>query len=389
MNTAPFKTGIFWKTLVLGAILTLPMVAFPQTEAVALPAPATDLTFEEFLIPEDKMCEIRNEWVDTLLAEHGEGTWAPMKVDVTDSMLEKMGLPPREVLLRQRYPVPTMIHKDGTLETVDISPLMTTTGTMGPTVTSYAGTGCFGIRPGAWLLLLEGGSIGWCSFAHVYGNPGSYSISTAGHCGKTGDVATVIAAFGNRNGVLNPILLDIGKFSKSTGDGGIGKDWALIGVESAWQGLVSPTMCFWGGPQGMYTKTGSTVAATLLGRKLVDGPYVNADPFLVQGIVHYGHGTGVGATGTPRAGTAFHWATTHFSWEGVISPGDSGSGSNTITGDSVGAIREAAGINTHIYVDPTLKTGIGFMAGTRATAVTATLANGQLLPYPVPVPIAP
>jgi hypothetical protein len=53
----------------------------------------------------------------------------------------------------------------------------------------------------------------------------------------------------------------------------------------------------------------------------------------------------------------------------------------------VGDNREAAGINTHIYVDGSLKTGLGNVAGTRATQVGATLANGQILPYPAPTPV--
>jgi hypothetical protein len=103
--------------------------------------------------------------------------------------------------------------------------------------------------------------------------------------------------------------------------------------------------------------------------------------------VHYGHGVGVGTGGTPRSGTAINWQPDHFTFFGVITPGDSGSGSNTLTGDTLGANRQAAGINTHLYVDPSLKTGVGLMAGTRATLVNGTLANGQILPYPAPTPV--
>jgi hypothetical protein len=74
---------------------------------------------------------------------------------------------------------------------------------------------------------------------------------------------------------------------------------------------------------------------------------------------------------------------------GVLTPGDSGSGSNTLAGDTVGATMEAAGINTHIYVDPLMRKGIGIMGGTRATQVAGTLANGQIVPYPVPAPGLP
>jgi hypothetical protein len=69
---------------------------------------------------------------------------------------------------------------------------------------------------------------------------------------------------------------------------------------------------------------------------------------------------------------------------GVINFGDSGSGANTVTGDTVGANMEAAGIITHIYVDPLMRQGFGIMGGTRATRV-GTPTNGQIVPYPAPV----
>lgn len=332
------------------------------------------------------MCRLRDAWIARLVAEHPEAGWAPLRTELNDEDLELLGLPPRDWLLSHRFPEPTMVSRDGTAEPVELPSLQPTRGTLGPTVATYAGLGCFGIRPGAWLLLITGNSIGWCSMAHVYGTPGNYQISTAGHCGKVGDVATVIAALGNRAGLLNPILLDFGKFAK-VNDGGLGKDWALISIDAAWQSLVSPTMCFWGGPRGMYTKVGATV--TLQANRLPPSVTLNADPFLAQAIVQYGHGTGVGTGGTPRAGAAIAWMSSHFMFVGAITPGDSGSGSNTLTGDTVGATMEAAGINTHLWIDVLMRSGIGIMGGTRATQVPATLANGQIVPYPVPAPGLP
>jgi hypothetical protein len=375
------KTRNLAVLLVLAA-LSLPLVA--TTSLAATQAP-TLTSVGEFTVDPTAMCQLRQHFVDHLLATYPAGTWAPMKMTLSDDDLALMGLPPRDVLLAQRYDTPTAVFPDGTTQGVSASALA-----------SYAGTGCLGIRPGAWLLLLSPDAISLCSMAHVYGTPGSYQISTAGHCGNVGDTATVIAAVGNFDrpffglpAVSVPILLDFGKFVKSTGDAGIGKDWALIGINTANQGLVSPTMCFWGGPIGQYKDTGATLAASLLGRNLISGPTLNTDPFLVQGIVHYGHGAGIGTDGTPRAGTAFYWTSSTMIWEGAITPGDSGSASNTLTGDAVGAEREAAGINTHIFVDASLNTGIGYLASTRATLVTATMANGQLIPYPAPVPGAP
>ena len=144
-------------------------------------------------------------------------------------------------------------------------------------------------------------------------------------------------------------------------------------------------MAFWGGPFGIYRATGDVVAANLLRGQVS----VTPNPTLVQQILNYGHGVGVGTGGTPRSGTAITWRPTYYAFFGAITPGDSGSGSNVLTGDTVGAQRQAAGINTHLYVDASLRTGVGYLAGTRATLVGATLANGQLLPYPAPVPILP
>jgi hypothetical protein len=359
----------------IGAALLAAAVATAtaaQGQTAATPADAAPVELSEFRLSEQVTAELRTRWLDRLEAEHGAGSWAPMRMDLTDDDLALMGLPPKDVLLSRDYATPTMVSADGGAQAVDL-----------PAVASFAGTGYFGIRPGAWLLLLSDGGVGWCSLAHVYGSPGSYKVSTAGHCGRPGDTATVIAAAGNRG----PVLLDFGTF-KTVHDGGIGDDWALLSVESRYQHLVSPTMAFWGGPRGRFDKTGAVAGYALPRRGIVPTVTVNPDPFLAQQIVHYGHGVALGPGGTPRSGTAIHWGTKHFSFFGAISPGDSGSGSNTLAGDTVGATMEAAGINTHIYVDGSGKTGLGYLAGTRATAV-GTPANGQLVGYPVPAPVLP
>jgi hypothetical protein len=337
-------------------------------------AQASVVKIGEFTLSKAKMDTLRNRFVDQIYAHHSLGTWAPMKMNLTDTDLKLMGLPSKKVLLAHRYSTPTAF-KNGRLVRLGQGKAA------GPAVASFAGTGFFGIRPGAWLLFIDtnAGSVGWCSAAHVYGSPGAYSISTAGHCGNAGQTATVIGAVGNDT----PVLIDFGKFTRSTGDAGIGKDWALIGVDPEWQSLVTPTMAFWGGPIGMYRATGELVGADTTTGEITTDP----NPALVQQIVHYGHGAGIGAGGTPRSGTAINWRSTYYTFFGAITPGDSGSGSNTLTGDALGANRQAAGINTHIYVDGSLKTGLGTMAGTRATLVGATLANGQIVPYPAPTPV--
>lgn len=355
-------------------VTALPLILAPTATGEA--AESNDLQLSEFRVDKDAMCEIRDEWINDLLATYPQGTWAPMKFEPNDSQLERMGLPSSDVLTSRRYPRPTIVTQDGRFQEIPLNEFNTAMQeAMDPAVASFAGNGCLGIRPGAWLLLLNGGSVGWCSLAHVYGT----SISTAGHCGKQGDIATVIAAVGNRGGVAGPILLDFGTFAKSV-DGGLGNDYATIPVNAAYQNLLTPTMCFWGGPRGVYTKSGGT--ATFNWNQ--GSVSVNPDPFLPQAVVHYGHGTGVGPGGTPRAGVSTHWGASHFMFNGAISPGDSGSGANTLTGDTVGANMEAAGIMTHLYIDPLMRQGIGIMGGTRATKV-GTPTNGQIVPYPVPV----
>jgi hypothetical protein len=369
-------------------------VALSLFAAIAVAGTAEARTFKvrEFNLPDARMAQLQTRFVNQIESRYPQGTWAPMRYDLSNRDLRLMGLPSKRVLLAHRYRTPTAVYPNGKMVR-----LGTRAGAGGkgggksgntsasPGVVSYAGAGFFGIRPGAWLLFINNDSIGWCSAAHVYGTPGAYQISTAGHCGKVGDVATVVGALGDKtvDGVPVPVLIDFGKFSSSTGDAGIGRDWALISVASQYQNLVTPTMAFWGGPIGMYRATGEVVGVNTSNGSVSLDP----NPALVQQIVHYGHGAGIGAGGTPRSGTAITWLPDHFTFFGAITPGDSGSGSNTLTGDTLGANRQAAGINTHIYVDGSMKTGLGLMAGTRATLVNGTLANGQILPYPAPTPV--
>ena len=376
------------------AVLGCAMLAL----AVTASAQARVLRISEYKLSTAKLDQIRRHQMDRLLATHRMHTWAPIPTALTNRDLKLMGLPSKRFLLGKRFPVPTAVYPDGRMVRLTAGAKKGKPGGGGGGSTtsdmpliSFAGTGFFGIRPGAWLLTVTDKEIGWCSMAHVYGAPGSYAISTAGHCGKSGDIGTVIGVVGDHSGGVGvgvPVLLDFGKYCKSTGDGGIGHDWALICVYGPDQPLVTPTMAFWGGPIGMFTSTGSVVSANLFAK---NGPSVsvNPNPTLVQQIVHYGHGAGLGAGGTPRSGTGVNWFSNYFTYFGAITPGDSGSGSNVLTGDQLGDNREAAGINTHIFVDSSLRTGLGNVAGTRATLVQGTLANGQIVPYPVPLPIGP
>jgi hypothetical protein len=380
-------------------VLRLGAVAAASLSLIAVgSAEARTVKLREYRLPQARLDTLRSDWAGQLTSRYPTGSWAPLKFKLSNRDLALMGLPSKKVLLSHRYRVPTAVYPSGKMVRLTRRKARSGKGASGgkggsgtaagPGVATFAGTGFFGIRPGAWLLLLNGNSVGWCSMAHVYGSPGAYQVSTAGHCGKPGDRGTVIGAVGNHsvNGQTVPVLLDFGRFSTSH-DAGLGHDWALISVFSQYQSLVTPTMAFWGGPIGMYTSQGDLASVNLNGNS--PSVSLNPNPALVQQIVHYGHGTGIGAGGTPRSGTAISWQPDHFMFFGAITPGDSGSGANTLTGDGLGDNREAAGIITHLWIDPRMRQGLGIMGGTRATQVAATLANGQLLPYPAPAPILP
>lgn len=367
-------------------VLLLAMVGGVLTSAVARAGEAR-LELTEFTVDEQALCDLRDKWIDDLLKTHEHGTWATMEMELTDAQLAKIGLPPADVLREGDYSQPTLVTKDGRYVDVPLDELEAEVDAA--SVATFAGTGCLGIRPGALLLSVTSNSVGWCTLAHAYGSPGAYDISTAGHCGNTGDTATVIAGMGNRADATGIVLLDFGRYARSTGDGGLGNDHALIDIDPAFQNLVTPTMCFWGGPRGRFDSTGEVATVGFNGNNLLDPEVtVTPNPALAQTIVHYGHGTGIGAGGTPRVGEAITWRANHFMFSGAINLGDSGSGANTLLGDVVGDNMEAAGIITHIWVDPLMRDGIGIMGGTRASLV-GTPATGQIVPWPAPVPGLP
>ncbi|MGH3713801.1 MAG: hypothetical protein ACRDT4_10130 [Micromonosporaceae bacterium] len=180
-----------------------------------------------------------------------------------------------------------------------------------------------GIRPGAWILEPAG-----CTANFVFGSPGNYYIGTAGHCAEVGDVVTIIAAPG--------ILMTIGKTLKSV-DGGIGNDFALIGIYPAMQQHVRPSMAHFGGPTGA------------------------GSPKFGDVCEHTGHGLVIGTGGTPRAGVVVYRGpgensgSDAFAWDGAAAPGDSGSPVRLLNG-------QAAGDLTHLVVGGPYVPGV--IAGT-------------------------
>jgi hypothetical protein len=171
--------------------------------------------------------------------------------------------------------------------------------------------GFLGIRPGQLLLIFGDDTISLCTSNFVFQSGSQYYIGTAGHCGSVGDEVDMVFL---PNGIAN-----IGRIVKSTGDKGIGNDFALIEIHQTLNQWVSPSMAFWGGPTAAYGDSG---------------------PALVE---HVGWGLVVGTGGTPRVGLGVEWTPDEWRFEGVITFGDSGSGANVVHGLAAGNI-------THISV---------------------------------------
>jgi hypothetical protein len=198
-----------------------------------------------------------------------------------------------------------------------------------------------GIRPGSWMIAPAG-----CTMNFVFGSPGSYSIGTAGHCGKAGeDVVLLTLAPGG----ANPVLVELGTVQKSV-DGGIGNDFALVSIRPELQSWVSPTIAVVAGPCGSYTGSGP------------------------EAVFHYGHGLAIGTGGTPRAGLALRWESDAFGWTGAAIFGDSGSAVRVNTG------MQAAGDLTHLVVDSRWLPS--YIAGTRMSRIL-TIAGQPLANSPL------
>ncbi|MGP4024819.1 hypothetical protein [Actinomadura sp. 3N407] len=229
----------------------------------------------------------------------------------------------------------------------------------GVTAPQAAGLVQPGIRPGQWLLTLLGSDgsdnlLGWCSANFVFKKNSTWGLGTAGHCGVVGQPVSAYVVPPPASGKL-PGLYVIGKISLSR-DHGIGDDFAMITISPEFSSWMNPTMPVWGGPAGVHT-----------------GDQVG------EPLKHFGHGTLIGTGGTPRVGAALRWDIENgagYSWAGAATPGDSGSGVLTLSG-------QAAGDLTHIVAD--VEGNMIGVAGTRMTKILQvaqgwTLVNGSLLP---------
>src|SRR4051812_9315124 len=149
-------------------------------------AQARVVSIGEYKLSSSALTQLRSDWVDQLQAKYGNHTWAPMKFDLGDRELKLMGLPSKEVLTSHRYRTPTAVVGGHLVPVAKLDQYLAAhqrgkkppsgggsgATAAGPSVISFAGTGFFGIRPGAWLLTVTDQEVGWCSMAHVYGSPG-------------------------------------------------------------------------------------------------------------------------------------------------------------------------------------------------------------------------
>lgn len=168
------------------------------------------------------------------------------------------------------------------------------------------------IRPGVYAVFNNA----WlCTLNWIYtDNLGRLYIGTAGHCAPSvGSMNINVAGIG-----------DIGDVAFTTGSQGVGNDFALIAITSSLYSFVDPTLCHWGGPQGVHSSGGNKV------------------------LLHYGHGSfwGEDQWTRPRAGLvqAGGWSSTAITFRGAVGPGDSGSPIMVSEGGAAGVITHTASL---------------------------------------------
>jgi hypothetical protein len=224
----------------------------------------------------------------------------------------------------------------------------------GVTVPAAVGLVANGIRPGQWLISVGGLGFSWCTANFVFrSSGGAYGLGTAGHCAAKdalGGFPDVTAYVRPPPGKGRPGIYHIGRFVLSRNKG-IGNDFAMVSIYTKYKSWVAAAAPVFGGPRGVFK--GRTT----------------------QIVAHYGHGAGVGAGGTPRAGMMPNWATVlygggGFAWYGVGMEGDSGGFVQT-GGDL------AVGNLTHkVILDNQSRPGM--LAGTRMVRIQQ-IASGWTL----------
>ena len=220
------------------------------------------------------------------------------------------------------------------------------------------------VRPGT-MLFADSTFPSWCTAAFAYA--GGARIATAGHCTRVaGDRVYAHVA-------PNKVVL-LGTTALTTGNGGVGNDWALVDVLPLWQPLVDEDAAFVGGPCGRVPATAD----------LDDAP---GGTLPHRTLAHVGHGTGVGTGGTPRVATAVSLTSSTLVFNGLINGGDSGG--PILSGHVVAAAPEpcagplAIGIVTHTTCHPEIHgtcVPVDPRFGTYVGKIPGAMGNGNGLP---------
>lgn len=193
-----------------------------------------------------------------------------------------------------------------------------------PTAAPVGVGSCPGVRPGA---IVESDT-GSCTFNFLFSaSDGRRYIGTAGHCilGESpvgGDVGEESWSPGTGPEARDGDGNRIGEFAYAILEDP--KDFALIRLDSGVE--ANPQMCQFGGPTGINTDTPG-----------LDSPVT---------LQHFGNGVGIGTVLPARSALALGMPDPdHVYAEGVVVPGDSGSGIISEDGRAVGVI-VTTGIHT-------------------------------------------
>jgi hypothetical protein len=162
---------------------------------------------------------------------------------------------------------------------------------------------------------------GGCTLSWVLTDGTDLYITTAGHCGGVGTAFSVAGV-----GTIGSVVYQEANFDFTNL-----RDWAFIRIDPAVASFVDPTMVHYGGPFG---------AGALAGLDPVRPPVPG------DGVLHYGHGYGMGQEdGTKaRAGVVAAVLPTAFAYPGEVGGGDSGSPVRFATGEAAGIAVAGGGL---------------------------------------------
>jgi hypothetical protein len=191
---------------------------------------------------------------------------------------------------------------------------------------------------------------------YVFRKDGALGIGTAGHCTtRVGQVVTLLTLEPDSK---VPVIIDVGRVAVRVFDPRkLAPDFAIIAIAPKFYPWVFPTQAQVLGPCGAYTGNGLTSAPAPRVFKDQDR---SVEP---EVLFHYGHGAGIGAGGTSRAGVSIYWDRSSYWWDGPAAPGDSGSGVHTAELQAAGNLTDLVVFTTHPGA---------FVEGTRITEMMKT-----------------